>query len=78
MSEVAGVAEESDGFPPCMIPPLGWVCTREPGHEGPCAAHPVGNEIVAQQIERLKACLHAANVAYVKVCRDTAGARHGK
>lgn len=23
----------------CMIPPAGWYCTREPGHEGPCAAY---------------------------------------
>lgn len=22
----------------CTKPPLGWSCTREPGHEGPCAA----------------------------------------
>ena len=22
----------------CNIPPPGWVCSREPGHEGPCAA----------------------------------------
>lgn len=25
----------------CTIPPAGWYCTRTPGHEGPCAAHPV-------------------------------------
>jgi hypothetical protein len=24
----------------CIIPPAGWHCTRVPGHEGPCAAHP--------------------------------------
>ena len=24
----------------CMLPPLGWHCTRAPGHEGPCAAVP--------------------------------------
>ncbi len=22
----------------CQVPPPGWRCTREPGHEGPCAA----------------------------------------
>jgi hypothetical protein len=22
----------------CPMPPTGWSCTREPGHEGPCAA----------------------------------------
>lgn len=24
----------------CSIPPAGWRCTREPGHDGPCAAIP--------------------------------------
>jgi hypothetical protein len=24
----------------CTVPPEGWHCTREPGHEGPCAAVP--------------------------------------
>lgn len=24
----------------CQIPPEGWVCSREEGHEGPCAASP--------------------------------------
>ena len=24
----------------CTLPPTGWYCTRTPGHEGPCAAHP--------------------------------------
>lgn len=23
----------------CDRPPPGWHCTREPGHDGPCAAH---------------------------------------
>lgn len=22
----------------CKVPPAGWICTREPGHAGPCAA----------------------------------------
>lgn len=22
----------------CTLPPFGWYCTRDPGHEGPCAA----------------------------------------
>ena len=26
--------------PECTLPPPGWYCTREPGHEGPCAALP--------------------------------------
>ena len=24
----------------CTVPPQGWVCTRAPGHDGPCAALP--------------------------------------
>jgi hypothetical protein len=24
----------------CNVPPAGWYCTREAGHDGPCAAHP--------------------------------------
>jgi hypothetical protein len=28
----------------CKVPPLGWYCTREPGHFGPCAAHPVADD----------------------------------
>lgn len=24
----------------CKSPPVGWRCTREAGHEGPCAAYP--------------------------------------
>lgn len=24
----------------CQQPPDGWYCSREPGHEGPCAAYP--------------------------------------
>lgn len=27
-----------------MIPPKGWYCTRDAGHEGPCAAHPEEDE----------------------------------
>ena len=25
----------------CDVAPTGWLCTREPGHEGPCAAWPL-------------------------------------
>ncbi len=25
----------------CQVPPLGWWCSREPGHDGPCAARPM-------------------------------------
>lgn len=26
----------------CEIPPAGWWCSREPGHDGPCAARSTG------------------------------------
>ena len=29
----------------CAIPPAAWFCTREVGHEGPCAAHPAETAI---------------------------------
>lgn len=34
------VEEKAQG---CDAPPPGWVCSREKGHEGPCAAYPVVN-----------------------------------
>lgn len=27
----------------CLRPPAGWKCTRGSGHEGPCAARPMGD-----------------------------------
>ena len=24
----------------CTLPPEGWWCSREPGHEGPCSGRP--------------------------------------
>lgn len=41
----------------CTVPPPGWRCTREPGHDGPCAALPVeetltGKELVEGEQER--------------------------
>lgn len=29
----------------CDIAPSGWFCTREKGHEGPCAAHPTSDAL---------------------------------
>lgn len=46
-------------FPPeqCEIPPLGWRCTRAPGHEGPCAAVPAPEDVgfVLRGMARLRA-----------------------
>ena len=25
----------------CEVPPDGWYCTRQHGHDGPCAAYPM-------------------------------------
>lgn len=41
----------------CTVPPLGWYCTREPGHDGPCAAHPVA---VDPQADKTDARAHVA------------------
>ena len=38
----------------CSVPPCGWWCSREPGHEGPCAARVIA--------ERPKPACH--------VCKD--------
>jgi hypothetical protein len=32
------VLQYEDGTHGCARPPRGWECTREPAHEGPCAA----------------------------------------
>lgn len=29
-------------FEKCELPPKGWMCSRDVGHEGPCAAREVG------------------------------------
>jgi hypothetical protein len=37
-----GIAEPEKSETQCQIPPLArWRCSREPGHEGPCAARPI-------------------------------------
>lgn len=35
--------------PVCTLPPEGWECSREPGHEGPCAASPKADVRTALQ-----------------------------
>jgi hypothetical protein len=40
--EAAGV--RSDLTPRCDRAPPGWQCSRDRGHEGPCAAHPLATE----------------------------------
>lgn len=36
LKELTALGDE----PACKVPPAGWVCSREAGHEGPCAARP--------------------------------------
>ncbi len=40
----------------CMVPPLGWRCTRGAGHEGPCAAVecPEDVSLVEKAMQRLR------------------------
>lgn len=38
MSEHELESEAGEDLPGCDRPPPGWVCTRERGHDGPCAA----------------------------------------
>lgn len=39
--------EPAYGWKGCAIPPLGWYCSRVPGHDGPCAAWPLDNPLAA-------------------------------
>lgn len=37
--QVPVLVELTDYKPPtCRLAPPGWLCTRKPGHDGPCAA----------------------------------------
>jgi|ERR1044071_7391279 hypothetical protein len=38
----AVAAKPKDEKHSCQKPPTGWLCSREAGHPGPCAAYPVG------------------------------------
>lgn len=40
------LALHSSPAPVCPLPPTGWYCTRPPGHEGPCAAHPLAGKVM--------------------------------
>lgn len=37
-------SESRESFDACTLPPAGWYCTREAGHDGPCAAPPTQGE----------------------------------
>ncbi|MBM0257370.1 hypothetical protein [Micromonospora sp. 4G55] len=40
----AGAPARPTATPPCDRAPEGWTCSRGYGHEGPCAASPVGGD----------------------------------
>ena len=50
------MAELADFDPPdlgCQLPPPGWWCSREPGHDGPCAAREVKPDVRYDQFGRI-------------------------
>ncbi|WP_288077379.1 hypothetical protein [Pseudomonas sp.] len=46
-------------IPACDVPPDGWCCSREMGHEGPCAASPVQLEQLRVELDSYVARLQA-------------------
>lgn len=44
MSDGAEHVPETAKWLGCTVPPEGWWCSREPGHDGPCAARPETGE----------------------------------
>jgi hypothetical protein len=41
VAQLLAIAPAASG---CTVPPVGWYCTRAPGHAGSCAALPVAIE----------------------------------
>lgn len=39
---------------PCLMPPPGWWCSRQRGHEGPCAARPFGEDVAPGRTHRAR------------------------
>ena len=52
----------------CQLPPVGWYCTRKPGHDGPCAAHPgtapVAAEVASIDTAEFLTCLNSLGTAW--------------
>jgi hypothetical protein len=53
---IAGYAAAEADAKVCQVPPLGWRCTRDAGHDGPCAAveAPEDVEFVERGMARLR------------------------
>jgi hypothetical protein len=45
----------------CEVPPEGWYCTREAGHDGPCAAMPEGDSASIERTALEKIRLHGSS-----------------
>jgi hypothetical protein len=45
---------------PCLMAPPGWLCTRDAGHKGPCAAVPRAERAYVEAHEAIgcPSCLH--------------------
>lgn len=43
--------EPSKGPQGCAVPPIGWYCTREAGHKGPCAAIQTANALPGEHTQ---------------------------
>ena len=39
-SDIESAPDVNQGSDACEVPPIGWWCSREKGHDGPCAARP--------------------------------------
>lgn len=55
----------------CEVPPAGWVCSREPGHDGPCAATAVAigagevHQAATSAIEAAALCVENDDLARI-------------
>jgi hypothetical protein len=51
----------------CTMAPAGWYCTRESGHDGPCAAKPTGatKNYWLRKFEMMEGLQISRNVHYV-------------
>ena len=43
---------EMSTFQQCDLPPKGWYCTLEDGHDGPCPTHPCQWKLRVEQLDR--------------------------
>jgi hypothetical protein len=56
----------------CTVPPNGWWCSREAGHDGPCAARPVAADLRTAPIDHLDGLAAVlADVAAERARQDT-------